>query len=350
MRLGTNPQRYARRMSSRARVYATVAVACAAAAAVAIGVAWAGRADESTAPPAASAPRAGLPPLALDVLVESRSLAAELQSAARLYQESDVQAARSAFAAVLAERPGLLSAEVGEAMSRWPRGTIPRLRELERSHPDSALVKLQLGLALYWLRRAAAAEQAWREAEVVEPDSPAAIRAESLRHPEMPQGRPFFVPSAAVPPDVAELLPLQQLAELERRAELSDDGESWIRYGVALQRAGRPVSAVEAFDRAVDADPRSAEAEAAAAVARFDKDDPSAAFSRLGPLGQRYPSAAVVRFHLGLMLLWLRDVTGSREQLEEALALEPDSIYGREAALLLDRLDEAAGTAPATIG
>jgi tetratricopeptide (TPR) repeat protein len=337
-------------VSSRARVYATVAFACAAAAAIAVGVAWSGRGDDDPEPAAAVGPRECAPPLALDVLVRSPGLAAELERATRLYRGDDREAARSAFAAVLVETRSLLYAEVGEAMSRWPRGTIARLRALERAHPDSALVKLQLGLALYWLRQDAAAEQAWRQAETAEPDSPAAIRAETLLHPEMPQGRPFFVPSAAVPPEVAEQLPLQQLDELERRAKATDDAESWIRYGVALQRAGRPVSALQAFDRAVDADPQDVEAQVAAAVVRFDKDDPAAAFLRLGPLAQRYPDAAVVRFHLGLMLLWLRDVAGSREQLEQAIALEPESIYGREAALLLDRLDEAAGARSGTTG
>jgi hypothetical protein len=43
------------------------------------------------------------------------------------------------------------------------------------------------------------------------------------------------------------------------------------------------------------------------------------------------------------MLLWLSQVEEAREQLERAAAAEPGSIYGREAALLLDRLDDAAG-------
>ena len=56
----------------------------------------------------------------------------------------------------------------------------------------------------------------------------------------------------------------------------------------------------------------------------------------------------MVRFHLGLMLLWLRDVEGSRAQLEQAVELEPGSIYGRQASLLLDRLEEAGATTGAT--
>jgi hypothetical protein len=49
------------------------------------------------------------------------------------------------------------------------------------------------------------------------------------------------------------------------------------------------------------------------------------------------------------MLLWLRDVQGSRAQLEQAVELEPGSIYARQASLLLDRLEEA-GAETATTG
>jgi len=164
----------------------------------------------------------------------------------------------------------------------------------------------------------------------------------------MPQGRPFVVPSTPAPQEAEGLLPLQQLRELERRAETGGDAESWIRYGAALQRAGRPVSAVRAFDRAAKLAPDSAEALTAAAVARFDKDDPSQAFSRLGPLGDRFPDAAVVRFHLGLMLLWLRDLDGSRRELEQAIELGPGTVYARQSRLLLDRLEEAEEARAAT--
>ena len=47
------------------------------------------------------------------------------------------------------------------------------------------------------------------------------------------------------------------------------------------------------------------DAQVAAAVVRFDKTRPVLAFSRLGPLTRRFPHASTVRFHLGLLLLWL---------------------------------------------
>jgi hypothetical protein len=48
------------------------------------------------------------------------------------------------------------------------------------------------------------------------------------------------------------------------------------------------------------------------------------------------------------MLLWLSQVTEAREQLRAAVSSEPSSIYGREASLLLEELDKAAGTGAAT--
>ena len=129
---------------------------------------------------------------------------------------------------------------------------------------------------------------------------PGAIRAEGLLPiPGMPEGRPFFVPSASVPRAVADLLPLQQLAELERRANTGGTADAWILYGTALQRVGRPLSAAAAFDRAVEIHPDDVEAQTAAALVRFTKDDPSRAFSKLGPLSKEHPDAAVVRFISG---------------------------------------------------
>jgi hypothetical protein len=79
----------------------------------------------------------------------------------------------------------------------------------------------------------------------------------------------------------------------------------------------------------------------AAAVSRFDKDDPSRAFSRLGPLASANPDASVVRYHLGVMLLWLPSLEDVREQLERARSIDPNGFYGRQAGRILDRLDEA---------
>jgi hypothetical protein len=98
------------------------------------------------------------------------------------------------------------------------------------------------------------------------------------------------------------------------------------------------VSARRQFAAAAELAPRDPEALVADAVGRFDKDRPQEAFSRLGPLARRFPRAATVRFHLGLLLLWLGDVEGSQAQLRRAARLR--SPLAREAERLLSRLED----------
>jgi hypothetical protein len=56
-------------------------------------------------------------------------------------------------------------------------------------------------------------------------------------------------------------------------------------------------------------------------------------------LSRRFPHAATVRFHLGLCLLWLGDVTEAKPQLGRALDLEPGSEVAKEAKRFLTRLE-----------
>ena len=141
----------------------------------------------------------------------------------------------------------------------------------------------------------------------------------------------------AAPPGLEELSPEEQLAELGRLAEEGGVDERLV-YGIALQRVGRPVSAQEAFASAAEADPASVDAKVADALGRFDKDDPSQAFSRLGPLAGA-DETGVVRYHLGLALSWIGQVEEAKRQLRLAREADPDGFYGREAERLLDRLE-----------
>jgi tetratricopeptide (TPR) repeat protein len=327
-------------MPSRARTRAVVVLVAAVAAAAAGVVAWAGREPDQPAA-VAPAPREGAPPLALDALAVDAQEAAGLRSGAQLYADGSRRAALDAFRGVLETHPDSLYAAVGAAFALWPDGTLEALRALESAHPESGLVQLHLGLALLWDGRRQEAEEAWRRAERIEPDSAAAVRAESLLHPEMPAGRPFFVPEAPLPDEVEGRLPAEQLETLRARAEDGSDATAWIQYGVVLQRAGMTLSAREAYDRAVELEPDRVEAQVAAALVRFDKDEPAQAFSRLGPLADRYPDEPVVRFHLGLALLWLRQLAEAREQLDRAVSGGAGTVWAREAQTLLARLDEA---------
>jgi tetratricopeptide (TPR) repeat protein len=332
-------------MSPRARVFSVVVAAAAAAAIVAVGGAVL-LDDHTPGPPndagGGSAAQPGSPPLALNLGVRDDAEARDLRRAAALYD-----ADRAAPAGRIFARYRSLEARVGRAFAVWPDGSLDRLEQLGGLYPRSALVQLHVGLARFWAGKGDA-RGAWREAVNAEPDTPYAVTAGDLLHPEFATGLPTFVPSFELPPSVARLAPPEQLAALEHAADRNGgEASSVVRwkllYGVALQRLGRPVSARRQFEQAVQADPQNVEALVADAVGRFDKSRPEAAFSRLGPLTKRFPEAASVRFHLGLLLLWSGQVDEAKRQLRLAREDEPGSVHAKEAERFLKRL-ESLGT------
>ena len=203
---------------------------------------------------------------------------------------------------------------------------------------------LHLGYANLWAGKADAAASAWRRAAGAQPDSASAQRADDALHPDFPPGQPLFVPSFRPPPGLASLAPPAQLAALERNAR-GQDAHAKLLYGLALQRLGHRTSARRQYEAAARLAPRDVEAQVAAAVGRFDKSRPSEAFSRLGPLTRRFPQAATVRFHLGLLLLWLAknqpgSVNEAKRQLRLAQQAEPGSQPAKEAKRLLAGLED----------
>jgi len=183
---------------------------------------------------------------------------------------------------------------VREALQAWPAGTARRLRILAARYPHSALVQLELGLALALSGQQTDATQAWRAAARAQPDSPSAVRANDLRHPGSPPGLPPFVPSFT---------------------RVTNAAESHLLQGAAYQQALRPVSAEREFQAAARAAPNDPEALTAVAVGLYDKDRPALAFSQLGPLTRRFPHAQTVRFHLGLLLIYFGDIARARREL-----------------------------------
>ncbi len=307
-------------MSARLRVWLVVAAIAAAAGAATVGAVALTRDDPS---PEAAEP----PPLFLDLGVRTDDEARDLRRAATLYQRGELAEAGRLFA-----RHDSAEARVGLAFASWP-DTLPRLRALPR---DRAVVRLHRGVAFAALNDEAQARAELRAAARVEPDTPYAVRASDFLHPRFAPGLPLFVPEAPFPQRLAALEPPQQFAAVE--AEASRSVEATLRHGTALQQLGRPVSARRAFDDALRRAPADPEALTAAAVSRFEKSRPALAFGRLGPLTRRFPRAQTVRFHLGVLLLWIGDVAGARSQLERARALGPETRLGREAKRFLDRL------------
>jgi tetratricopeptide (TPR) repeat protein len=266
-------------VSPRARIYTLVSLSAAGAAAAVVGI----TVLTANHPPRPPGPRPGKPPFAADWTAPR-----ELTQAVRL--------------AV---------------------GSVPRLSALASEHPHSSFVRLNLGLALFWQRDDAGALVAWRQAKRLQPDTPSAVSAGDFLHPTSPSGLPL--PSG---------LPKFKPSFTRARTRV----QRLIARGVALQYRVRPLSAEREFSRAAELAPDDPDAQVAAAVGLYDKDRPAAAFSRLGPLVRRFPHAQTVRFHLGLLSIWLGDFAQARREFSLVVTENPRSTYAREAGVLLKRL------------
>ncbi|MBA2298821.1 MAG: hypothetical protein H0W14_12385, partial [Actinobacteria bacterium] len=208
----------------------------------------------------------------------------------------------------------------------------------------SALVQLHVGLARFWAGERGALA-AWREARDVEPDTPYAVRAGDLLHAEFAPGLPLFQPATPLGPPLEGTPARRQFELLRKAARVGSDGRTGLvnrlYYGLVLQRLGRPVSARRVYAAAAKAYPDDVEALVADAVGRYSKESPVQAFSRLGPLSRRFPDAATVRFHLGLLLLWQGDVAPATKQLRQARSAQPGSRIAHEAERYLTELAKA---------
>lgn len=274
----------------------------------------------------------GVPPFVVDLGVRTDTEAVALRRAARSYQAGQ----RGLAGRILTGHPSL-QAQVGRALAGWPDGTRDRLEALAGENPGSGAVLFHLGLARFWSGDRDGALDAWRAASSRDPDSGYAIRSADLLFRQFPPGLPSFIPSVGADRSVTRLPPARQLAVLERRAR-GPDVHAKLLYGLALQRIDRPISARRQYAEAARLAPNDPEALVADAVGRFVKAHPEQAFGRLGPLTRRFPRAATVRFHLGLMLLWLGQVDEAKKQLRLAAERE-ESPLAREAKRLLTRLE-----------
>ena len=305
-------------MTPRQRTVALVAAASLAAAGVTVGVTLAQSDASKTAvagAPVVGKPLTGAPPLVLELGARDDAEARALRVASRLLAAGK----RSDAARQFSLYPSL-DAQVAQIIAQWsPDAGLRGLQALALEHSDSGLVQLHLGLALVWVGRVAEAEKAWRLALEKDPDTAYAVRAADLLHPDLPRGLPTFIPSFPNPPGLDGLAPPAQLALLARRAA-QGGAHDRISYGVALQRLGQRVSAERQLALAAAAAPNDPEALAAAAFGRFDKEQPERAFSQLGPLAKRFPRSATIRYHLGVLLLWLGEIDPARKQLRAAVA------------------------------
>jgi tetratricopeptide (TPR) repeat protein len=315
-------------MSPRTRVLAVVAAAAAAAAAGTVGVTLLQtRGESTTATASVGKPRSGIPPLWFEFGVRRDREARELTRAAGLLNKGKRRPAEAIFA-----RYHSLQAQLGDAFARWPDTGLEDVKHIVAAH-SGPVAQFHLGWAYYWAGRTGDAVTTWQRLASHYPDSPEAVEVENVLYKDRAApGLPFIVTGLSLPRLSAESL--RSLARAAARPDLN----AKLRYGVALWQLWRRVSAERQFTAAAKLAPRDPTARTLAAVGAFTKRAPVRAFGRLGPLTGEFPSAAVVRFHLGVLLIWTKKVEEGLAQLRLALVDEPDSVYAKEAKALISAL------------
>ena len=321
-------------MSARRRVVLLVALAAVAAVAVVAFAVVSTDGGSATTGQETPQPRPGRPPLSFALGFRDDAEARDLARGATLHGRGNGDAAAALF-----EQHDSLEAKVGAAFATWPDGTLERMEQLAKLYPETAAIELHLGLARLWAQQGDAVA-AWRATIEADPDTPYAVLAGNLLHPKLPRGLPAFIPSFTAPESVTRLPPDRQLDALRVQAERGGVRELLL-YGVGLQRVGRPVSAGRVFGQAARSGSGDVEAQVAGAVGRFDKDEPAAAFGRLGPLTRRFPTEPTVRFHLGVLLLWTGRIKAAERQFRLASRQRPGSPLAQEAARYLETIRKA---------
>jgi predicted Zn-dependent protease len=212
------------------------------------------------------------------------------------------------------------AAAVRAAFRRSPKEAARALQPLAEEHPDDPVVLFNEGSALYCAGYVDDAAQAFRQAKQAGRNTYYRVLADNLLHPQFFQkGYPTF--------QYYGHDPLLIEGQLEQR-----------RY--------HQVSAERLYARAAKLHPDDADAQVAAAVGRFDMDNLSASFSRLGPLVKRFPKSQSVRFHLGLLLAWTGQRDLAVQEFRLARALGPSTPLGKDANAFLRGLSSGGTRGP----
>lgn len=211
--------------------------------------------------------------------------------------------------------PGVRSTHVAAieaAFARGPKAAAKALEPLAQVSPKDPVVLFNDGSALYCSGYVEEAAQAYTAAKKAGYDTYYEIEADNLLHPQFFQdGYPLFQYAGHDP---------------------------LLVQGQVAQRAGHQHSAEKLWARAAKLHPDDPNAQVAAAVGRFDMDDLSASFSRLGPLVTRFPKSQTVRFHLGYLLSWTGQGAQALKEFRAAAALGPKTTFGKEANAFVQRL------------
>jgi hypothetical protein len=199
------------------------------------------------------------------------------------------------------------------AFAEGPKRAALTLESLAQERPADAVLQFNTAAALVCAGYPAEATRAFHLAKKAGRNTYYEVQSDLLLHPQ------FFGKAGYPPFEYTGHDPL-------------------LVQGQIQQRAYHQHSAERLWARDANLHPQSDEAQVAAAVGRFDMDNLSASFSRLGPLVRRFPRSQTVRFHLGLLLVWTGQGSQAVKELRLARSLGPRTRLGQDASRLLGGL------------
>ena len=217
---------------------------------------------------------------------------------------------------------GAVGTQIETAFRDWPHGSISTMQRLglqylggdtPKEREQSAIVQYYRGVALLWAGYPADAQNALEKAKSLGRDTIIQGRADNLLHPE------YFQPGQGPPYPV--FIPVTRNNLLEQ--------------GSRLQQQGHQISAERLFARAATEQPGDVEAQVAKAVALFDEDNLTPAFSNLGPLTAKFPKSQIVHYYLGYLLAWTAQGQLAISQFEKTVKLGPKTEIGKAATKFL---------------
>jgi predicted Zn-dependent protease len=202
--------------------------------------------------------------------------------------------------------------EIRAAMRKPAKEAAQALEQLAAAHPKDPAVQFNDGEALLCAGYVEDASAALRRAKAAGRDTYYEVASDNLLHPQyFQQGYP----------------PFQYFGH-----------DPLLVQGQVAQRGDHQRTAERLWARAARLRPNDADAQVAAAVGRFDMDDLSASFSRLGPLTKEFPRSQSVRFHLALLLAWTGQRSLAVQEFRKTRALGPRTQFGKDASAFLSRL------------
>jgi tetratricopeptide (TPR) repeat protein len=218
---------------------------------------------------------------------------------------------------------GTVGKQIETAFRDWPHGSISTMQRLglqylggktPKEREQSAIVQYYRGVALLWAGYPADAQTALEKAKSLGRDTVIQGRADNLLHPE------YFQPGQGPPYPVF----------------IPTTNDKLLRQGSALQQQGKQVSAERVFAKAARRQPGNVEALVAEAVALFDEDNLTPAFSNLGPLTAKFPKSQIVHYYLGYLLAWTAQGQQAITQFEKTVKLGPNTEVGKAAKQFLE--------------